>query len=229
LAALLASDQPASSPLYDSKVQPYPYDPALAGQLLDQAGWHLGADGFRHKGKRILSIEYSTAFNNPWRQADEAQALNSYERLGIQVVIKNYPPAVFLGQVLPSGNFDLAENVFNNALDPVDIATFGSHFIYPLGANYGAYRNPVFDRLAEQELVTVDPAQRAAICAQIQQLLHADVPAIWLYSPDDLAMAATYVYNYRPSPYSQDTWNAWQWFISKPRPAAAHRTTKHKR
>lgn len=223
----LASDQPPGSPVYDARVRPYPYDPALAARLLDAAGWRLQADGFRHKGRQILSFEYSTTFNNPWRQADEAQALNSYERLGIQVVIKNYPPAVFLGQVLPSGNFDLAEDVFSNTLDPDDTATFGSRFVYPAGANYGAYHNPTFDRLAAQEIVTVDPGRRAAIFAQMQQLLHADAPALWLYSPDDLAIAATGVHNYRPSPFSQDTWNAWEWFVSRPAPKRpAHPATK---
>lgn len=226
-ASLLASDQPPGSPVYDAAVRPYPYDPTLAGRLLDEAGWQLEADGFRHKGKQILSFEYSTSFNNPWRQADEAQALNSYERLGIQVVIKNYPPAVFFGQVLPSGNFDLAEDVFSNTLDPDDTATFGSRFVYPAGANYGGYHNPAFDRLAAQELVTVDPAQRAALFAQMQLLLHADVPDIWLYSPYDLAIKASDVYNYAPSPFSQDTWNAWQWFISKPTPRKT--TAKPKR
>jgi peptide/nickel transport system substrate-binding protein len=229
MASPIGSDQPPSSPVYAATVKPYPYNPVLAGRLLDQAGWRLRADGFRHKGKAILSMTYSTTFNNPWRQADEAEALNSYERLGIQVVIRNYPAGVFLGQILPRGTFDLAEYVFNNSLDPDDTATFGTRFTYPLGVNYGAYSNPAFDRLAGQELTTVDPVRRADVFHQMQQLLHDDAPDIWLYSPYDLAVASTRVHNYQPGPFSQDTWNAWQWFISKPAPKTTHGTTKHKR
>jgi peptide/nickel transport system substrate-binding protein len=218
-ASLLASDQPPSSPVYDPHIAPYPYDPRLAGRLLDEAGWHLEADGFRHKGKQILSIEYSSTFNNAVRQADEAQALNSYERLGIQVVIRNYPPDVFYDTILPSGNFDLAETVYSNTLDPDDSANFSSKLTYPLGLNYGDYSNPSYDRLANQELTTVDPVKRTAIFWQMQQLLHQDVPAIWLYSPNDLAIAGDNVHNYQPGPFSEDTWNAWEWFLTKAAPA----------
>ena len=160
----------------------------MAASLLDAAGWRLGADGYRHKGKQILSITYSTSFNKPWRQLDEAQALSDYERLGIQLVIRNYPAGVFTNTILPQGTFDLAEFVFNNALDPDDIAAFGTHFTPPEGTNYGAYSNPEFDRLAGLELLTPDPVRRAALFFRMQQILHDDVPAIWLYSPDDLAV-----------------------------------------
>lgn len=221
LASLIGSDQPPASPVYDRSVAPYDYDPALAGRLLDAAGWRLRGDGFRHRGKSILSFTYSTTFNNPWRQADEAQVLNSYERLGIQVVIRNYPPSVFLQQVLPNGTFDLAEYVFNNALDPDNIATFGSGFAPPQGANYGRYRNPAFDALAAQELSTPDPEQRSAIFRRMQRLLHDDAPDIWLYSPYDIAAVSTRLHNYRPSPFSQDTWNAGEWWLTPPATHAA--------
>src|SRR6185312_1695095 len=98
-----------TSSVYAPDVAPYPYDRARAGQLLDAAGWKLGADGFRRKHGKILSLTYSTTFNNPWRQLDEAQALSDYEALGIQLIIRNYPAACFAQTVLPSGNFDLAE------------------------------------------------------------------------------------------------------------------------
>ena len=216
LAAPIGSDQPLGSPVYTPQVAAYPYDPVLAGRLLDQAGWRLRVDGFRHRGTAILRLTYSTTFNNPWRHAGEAEVLNSYERLGIQVIVVNYPAQVFLTQVLPNGAFDLAENAFNNGLDPDDSAAFGTRFTYPRGTNYGAYSNPEFDRMAAQELVTADPGARAALFVRMQRLLHDDAPVVWLYSPYDLAVVSRRVYNYRPSPFSQDTWNAWQWFLGPP-------------
>jgi ABC-type transport system substrate-binding protein len=117
---------------------------------------------------------------------------------------------------LQHGQFDLAEYVFNNSLDPDDTASFGTRFVYPLGTNYGGYSNPTFDRLAGQEVTTVDPAQRAGIFARMQKLLHDDVAALWLYSPYDLAAASNRVHNYMPAPYSLDTWNCWQWWVDPP-------------
>jgi peptide/nickel transport system substrate-binding protein len=215
LASLIGSDQPPGSTVYSPAITPYPYNPFLAASLLDAAGWHLGADGYRHKGRQILTITYSTSFNKPWRQIDEAQALSDYERLGIQLVIRNYPTGVFENTILPRGQFELAEVVFNNTLDPDDSAAFGTQFTPPQGTNYGAYSNPAFDRLAAQELLTADVMKRAATFQRMQQILHDDVPVLWLYSPDDLAAASTRVHNYQPSPFSMDTWNAWEWWVSR--------------
>ena len=214
LATLIGSDQPPSSPVYASDVTAYPYNPRLASTLLEQAGWHLGADGYRHKGNQILSLTYSSTFNNPWRQADEVQALSDYERLGIQLVIRNYPAAIFANQILPSGAFDLAEYVVNNVLDPDNTALFGTRFSAPAGYNYCGYSNPEFDRLAGLEVSTVDPIQRLGIFHRLQQILHNDLPALWLYSPKNLAAANKRVHNYHPSPYSLETWNAWQWYVA---------------
>jgi peptide/nickel transport system substrate-binding protein len=221
-ATLIGSDQPPSSSVYTSKVGPYPYDPGRAGQLLDAAGWKLGSDGFRRKGGKILSLTYSTTFNNPWRQLDESQALSDYEALGIQLIIRNYPAGYFAQTVLPSGDFDLAEYVFSNNLDPDDTATFGSRFTPPAGSNFGAYSNVTFDQLAGQEVTTVDPANRAALFQRAEQLLHDDVAALWLYSPDNLGAANTRVNNYLPAPFSGDTWNAWAWWVTPPKGAAKH-------
>jgi peptide/nickel transport system substrate-binding protein len=215
LASPIGSDQPISSTVYAGDVEAYPYDPGKAARLLDAAGWHMGADGFRHKGKTVLSLMYSTTANNPWRQQDEAQALADYERLGVQLVIQNYPPEAFLSK-LQHGQFDLAEYLFNNSLDSDDTASFGTRFVYPLGTNYGGYSNPEFDRLAGQEVTIVDPVRRAAIFSHMQQLLHVDVPALWLYSPYDLAAVSNRVHNYMPAPYSLDTWNSWEWWVAPP-------------
>jgi peptide/nickel transport system substrate-binding protein len=58
----------------------------------------------------------------------------------------------------------------------------------------------------------------------MERILHDDVPMLWLYSPDDLAAASTRVHNYDPSPFSMDTWNAWEWWLSPAPRAARHGT-----
>jgi peptide/nickel transport system substrate-binding protein len=215
MASLLGSDQPAGSPVADPAVAPYPYDPGRAGRLLDAAGWHLGADGLRHKGSAALTLTYSTTFANPWRQVDELQALHSYEALGIQLEIRNYPAATFFDQILPKGEFDLAETAFSNQLDPDNTAIFGTRYTYPRGSNYGSFSDPEFDRLAGAELTTVDPRKRQAIFFSIQKRLHDDAPVVWLYSPYDLAAASGRAHNYSPAPFGLDTWNAWEWWVDK--------------
>ena len=81
---------------------------------------------------------------------------------------------------------------------------------------------PLFDQLAVEEMTTVDPARREALFRQVQQLLHDDVPALWLYSPDNLAAVSIHVHNYSPAPFSLDTWNCWQWWIDPATGTSTH-------
>ena len=111
--------------------------------------------------------------------------------------------------------------VFNNPLDPDDTAFFGTRFVYPYGTNYGAYSNAPFDQLPQRKsLRSIRSGE--PLFHQMQQLLHYDVPALWLYSPDDLAAASARVHGYAPAPYSLDTWNSWQWWVDPPVAHTSH-------
>src|SRR5205814_1566947 len=47
---------PTTSPFYNPSVKKYPYDPAAAKKLLDDAGWKAGADGIREKNGEKLTL-----------------------------------------------------------------------------------------------------------------------------------------------------------------------------
>lgn len=46
-------------------IKGYPYDPAKARQLLDSAGWAIGANGIRAKGGKPLSLQLINGFPSP--------------------------------------------------------------------------------------------------------------------------------------------------------------------
>jgi len=88
------------------------YDPAGAGQLLDQAGWTLGPDKYRHKGGKKLTLVQPTTSSNPGDQLLQDQ----FKKVGIDLQIKvltsaQYQPAV------AAGNFDLVATYYTRA-DP---------------------------------------------------------------------------------------------------------------
>jgi peptide/nickel transport system substrate-binding protein len=58
-----------NSPYYNPKVPKYPYDVERAEQLLDAAGWVVGADGTREKDGEKFSFTMMIRAGNTVRQA----------------------------------------------------------------------------------------------------------------------------------------------------------------
>jgi peptide/nickel transport system substrate-binding protein len=213
-ALLLGSDVAPTSFAYSPLVKPYPFDPVKAGQLLDAAGWKLGSDGRRHKHGQTLTLRYSTTARNTWRAQDELIALQDYQNLGIDLRIINYPSSTLFGSIFPNGDFDIAEWENSLTYDPdiVIASYFKGNQVPPAGSNYGYYRSASYDALITQEETATNPARRLAIFARMQQQMHDDLPALWLYDPPVLSVHANTVHNYAPGPLSNETWNIWQWW-----------------
>jgi len=215
-APLLASDEPPSLFSYDPSIKPYPYDPVKAGQLLDAAGWKLGADGRRHKNGKLLSLRYSTTARNTWRAQDELIALTDYQQIGIDLRIINYPADTYFGTILPSGQYDIGEFENNAQIDP-DIAVYGqfdSSQVPPHGGNWGWFVNSAFDKLIAQEESTADQSQRKVIFSKMQQVMHDQLPSLWYYDPPNIYEYSNSLHNYMPGPYSGECWNTQDWYKS---------------
>jgi peptide/nickel transport system substrate-binding protein len=73
----------------------FSYDPSLSAQLLTQAGWALGSDGYRHKDGQTLSF---TLIPNPYvpstQQEDELIA-QQFQKVGIKAALKIVPLSDF--------------------------------------------------------------------------------------------------------------------------------------
>ncbi len=210
---LLGSDQPPVLFSFDPAVRPYPFEPSTAARLLGAAGWTLGADGYRHKNGRRLSLNWSTT-GDFWRVRDAVIAQQNYTALGIDLRIILYPAATFFNQILPAGDYDIAEftNGFAYDPDPTILSAFGSAQSPPRGLNWGHYANPAYDRLIRAEESTPDPARRMATFAQMQETMNRDLPALWLYAPPILSIHRDTLHDYLPAPFSGETWNAQDWW-----------------
>jgi peptide/nickel transport system substrate-binding protein len=213
-AILAGADEAPALWSYNPQAKPYPYAPTRAAKLLDAAGWKMGADGFRHKNGQKFSVRYSTTAHNIWRSQDELIAQQNFHSLGIDLRLVNYPADTYFGSILPGGKYDIGEFENTGAVDPdtVLVAAFRGDQLPPRGANWGAYVNPAYDKLAFQEEHTADMGQRKAILGQIQMILNHDMPALWLYHPPDVAEHRNTLHNYVPAPFSHETWNTWQWW-----------------
>ena len=140
---------------YALQVEPAPYDPAKAKQLLAEAGYPNGLDA-----GDLVPIP-------PFTDVSEA-VVNYLNAVGIRVRMRTMERAAFLSawrEKKLRGVFMTAVGASGNA------ATRAEAFMYSKGTYaYGGY--PDIDELFLQQARERDRAQREGILHQIQQLVH---------------------------------------------------------
>ncbi len=164
---------------YYGAVTGYSYDPEKARQLLDQAGYPAGPDGMR-----ALSFEYKTTPEGS-RDGEVFQAM--LRKVGIALTIRALDFPTYYADV-QKGNFDLTSLQWVGINDPNHYYMVFDSKKTPPGLNRGFYSNPVMDQLVEAGMRTLDPAERAKIYAQVQQLAAEDLPYVSLWWVDNVAV-----------------------------------------
>jgi peptide/nickel transport system substrate-binding protein len=210
------TDQPPFSWAFDPSAREPAYDPAMAGQLLDEAGWRKGPDGMRSKDGKPLSLEIATSSN--WEDAKRyAQMLQqAMARVGGQLTIKIYPTSTLessagSGGILNTGKFDMAIEGWIAGVDPDDSALWMCDQMPPNGYNHSYSCDPRIDAEERIALTSYDQGVRRNAYYRIQQLLVEDVPVVFLYfSKRDDAVSDS-LEGYRPAPAVTEFWNTWEW------------------
>ena len=159
---------------YTPDVSTYPYDPARAESLLDDAGLTADGDGSRF----TLVFPHPNTFDRYGEIIREQLG-----EVGIEVEDISLDFNAATDRVFIERDFDLGIVSYCNGTDP-EIGVrrvYDSRNIRPIPfSNGAAYSNPDVDRLFDQAAATLDPAERAGNYAEIQQILTRDVPYAWL-------------------------------------------------
>jgi peptide/nickel transport system substrate-binding protein len=178
---------------YEPDVKTYPYDPARARELLEQAGYHAGRDGMRN-----LSIVYKTTPEQQ-RMGEMLQAM--LRRVGIRLSIRSNEWGTFYSDIA-RGNFDLISLQWVGIRDPYHYyMVFDSHMTpQHAGLNRGDYSNPEMDRLVEAANVALDPNERRKLYAQVQKLAADDLPYVSLWWQDNVVVMSRSLQGFHPYP-----------------------------
>ncbi len=159
------------------------YDPALAKKLLADAGY---PNGFK---ATLWGAKGTTAGLNEMLEAVQAQWL----AVGIDVTLDLREVAAF--QALATKGPEEAESTGKQLLslglsarypDPDShlYAQYHSSQFSPKGNNRGFYKNARVDDLLDQGGRETDPAKRAAIYREVQEILIDEVPGVFLYTSE---------------------------------------------
>lgn len=150
------------------------FDPEKAASILDEAGWKMGDDGFRHKdGKKLELVAYS--FANIWRQVMEA-VQGDLRKIGVDLKVEVFDATVIWGK-LKTQDFDLYTMSY-----PYVSAGDALNLYFPSGNMPTPNRMNWDDKETDQWLLegrgALTDADRAAAYAKIQKKVHD--AAVWI-------------------------------------------------
>lgn len=177
---------------YDPKAYPdIAYDPATARATLDAAGWKVGSDGVRAKNGTPLDVQMIIQAATPG-DAIIGNAVTQYERaIGVRVTLKQFNITQYVapaneGGPVYGGKFNLALYPFVNGDDPDTTDQFACANVPPHGYNKSRICDAQIDALLREGQRTFDIAKRKAIYAQLEALLHRQLPIVLIYNRNEV-------------------------------------------
>ncbi len=166
--------------------------PDLASTTLDAAGWKLGADGMRSKNLKNATLPLEVTITVPDIDflVKTAKAVQSeWQGIGISTTIETASPETIMSDVVSNRNYEAL--LFGNILGPSSdlYAFWDSAERFAPGLNLAIYQNQTVDGLIEAARTAMKDASRTQDFAKAQADITADVPAVFLYSTNDLYAA----------------------------------------
>lgn len=211
---------PQQSFYFNPDLPKHEYNIDAANKLLDDAGWAKGADGIRAKDGVRLSFSNSTTAGNHLREQAQQFIQQSFAQIGVEMTIKNFPPAVMWGDYWMNSEFDtviVGMNTLTGA-DP-DTSDYFMSTAAPAkggaGQNTFVYSNPEVDALLKKGGETFVPEDRKPIYQEIQSLIRADLPFLPIFQYAVCKGRKSTVTGPTPNVNNRiDSWNVRDWSIA---------------
>jgi peptide/nickel transport system substrate-binding protein len=171
-----------------SDVKKYPFDPAAAKRLLDEAGWSKIEGGIRHNaaGER-LTFTLATVAGIKINELIMSVLAAQWRQVGIDARIRGQPARVFFGDTLQRRKFDgLAffswivspESVPRTIMHSTMIPAAANGF---QGQNFTGYKSPEMDTLLDAIERELDREKRRALWRRYQEIYAEDLPALPMF------------------------------------------------
>ena len=207
---LIGAVNPAIGWAYNSDLQPYPYDPEAAMQLLEAAGWvDEDGDGVREKDGVPLAFTISYSDILLMFETTALVAQDQLNDIGFDVKLEkvewaNYISDIYLGQKYDATPMSNSGGT-GGAPDPNDFMTllYGPQDVPGSGNNLASYINPEIDALidAGRAVQGCDIETRGEIYREIQRIAHEDVAYDWTFVPNIWQTANRRIAGFEPAAF----------------------------
>ncbi len=172
---------------YNPDIDPYPYDPDMARQLLADAGYENG-----------FELEFRCPIGAYTNFEQVCEAVQGYlTEVGITTNLELMESGAYweleAEKQLPGIFGDSWSNAAPEAIFRIQGALMPE-------ASYAAWSTPEIQAFVNGILTTVNDEERKQLYFEFQDLMHNDPPFIWLYEPFSFEAISTRVQNYQPRP-----------------------------
>jgi peptide/nickel transport system substrate-binding protein len=177
---------PGLGDFYASDVEDYPYDPAAANALLDDAGYEdSDGDGVREClpdqdcENLTFRFNYADDIDTAPREAELLQGM--WSEIGVSIEIQGLDPDTLTSVCCPTFDYDIMLWGWGSDPDPAFLLGVALCDEIPSGFSETGYCNPAYDELYVQQGVETDPDARVELIREMQRILVEDVPYIIPY------------------------------------------------
>ncbi|HOW42638.1 MAG TPA: peptide-binding protein [Candidatus Omnitrophota bacterium] len=202
---------------YNDRVKPAAFAPALARQLLAEAGWRdTDADGWLDKEGKPFSFTVITNQGNEERIRSAEIIQRRLKEIGVEMKIKVLEWSVFIHQFVNKRKFEAVILGWSLPREPDNFDIWHSSKTREGEFNFVGYSNPEVDTALVEARKIFDPEKRKIYYQRVHQLLYEDQPYMFLYVPDSLSVLHNRFRGVKPAPAGIG-YNFIDWWVEKSR------------
>lgn len=166
-----------------SDLNPYKFDMEKAGQLMDEAGWKMGSDGFRYKDGQKFSVNWLVYTDSSWPGTLSGMAADTWKQLGVDLKIELMDFDTVVSRTMDpepaDKDFDIYTMGFVLSIDPDPTGALFDDDAYVAGGfNSSGYKNADAMELVKKGKAEFDMAKRAEIYKEWAAIMNEEIPHI---------------------------------------------------
>jgi len=166
---------------YNHRIEPIPYDPEGALELLQQAGWRRNADGWLEKNGQRLQFTLITNSGNDRRKSVLAIAQNAWRQLGIDVRTDLVEWSVFIEERVNKSDFDALILGWVMSVEPDLYQIWHSSQTGPHQLNFVGFKNKEADELIIKIRQEYDHDRKVQYCHRLHEIIATELPYTFLF------------------------------------------------
>lgn len=209
-------------PAYDHNIQPYPFDPDKAKELLLQAGWYdRDGDGLRDKDGKPFRFEMLLPSGSSTGRQRAALMKENLRKLGIDMEVRELEWATYLENI-NDRKFDACNMGWGIGVEDDPYQIWHTSQMENRGSNHVGFGNAETDRIIEQSRVTLDDSARRQLFFELHRIQHETQPYLFLYTSPNLGIydkryRGVKLYRIRPG------YDLSEWYLPEEAPAGMTR------
>ena len=166
---------------YNHGIQPLPYDPERALQLLAEAGWTRNKGGWLEKDGKRFQFTLITNMGNNLRKAILTTAQDAWKQIGIDVRTDLLEWSVFIQERVDKADFDALVLGWSMGIEPDLYQIWHSSQTHPHQLNFVAFKNSEADDLIIKIRQEYDHNRQVAYCHRLHEIIAEEQPYTFLY------------------------------------------------